>query len=175
MRAFGYRDASIFFLPFFGAAARGQKRLATARERVVEAFMGPLPGLMIGMVTLMLVARQPLWSLTPAATEALAMLIILNWINLAPFLPLDGGHIVGQLLFYRNRTLETWFHGAGIAAFASAALALDEPVFWFLVFLGAAVGAAREMTDDRARRVFLTSLLYQPLLLGLMLFDTIRL
>jgi protoheme IX farnesyltransferase len=44
-----------------------------------------------------------------------------------------------------------------------------------LVFLGAAVSAAREMTDDRARRVFLTSLLYQPLLLGLMLFDTIRL
>jgi hypothetical protein len=31
------------------------------------------------------------------------------------------------------------------------------------------------MTDERARRVFFTSLLYQPLLLGLMLFDTIRL
>ena len=43
-----------------------------------------------------------------------------------------------------------------------------------LVFLGAAVSAAREMTDERARRVFLFSLLYQPLLLGLMLFDTIR-
>ena len=43
------------------------------------------------------------------------------------------------------------------------------------LFLGAAIGAAREMTDEHARRVFLASLLYQPLLLGLMLFDTIRL
>ena len=44
-----------------------------------------------------------------------------------------------------------------------------------LLFLAAAIGAAREMTDHNARRVFFASLLYQPLLLGLMLFDTIRL
>jgi protoheme IX farnesyltransferase len=44
-----------------------------------------------------------------------------------------------------------------------------------LAFLAAAVAAARQMTDERARRVFFASLLYQPLLLGLMLFDTIRL
>ena len=34
--------------------------------------------------------------------------------------------------------------------------------------------AASEMTRQRARRVFLGSLLYQPLLLGLMVLDTIR-
>jgi protoheme IX farnesyltransferase len=44
-----------------------------------------------------------------------------------------------------------------------------------LLFLSTAVSAAREMTDDRARRVFFASLLYQPVLLALMLFDTIRL
>ena len=42
-------------------------------------------------------------------------------------------------------------------------------------FLWVAVGAARDMTDAAAKRVFLTSLLYHPVLLGLMLFDTIRL
>lgn len=42
-------------------------------------------------------------------------------------------------------------------------------------FLGVAVAAARDMTDATAKRVFLTSLLYHPLLLGLMLSDTIRL
>jgi heme O synthase-like polyprenyltransferase len=34
--------------------------------------------------------------------------------------------------------------------------------------------AASEMTRARARRVFLASLLYQPLLLGLMVVDTVR-
>jgi protoheme IX farnesyltransferase len=44
-----------------------------------------------------------------------------------------------------------------------------------LGFLATAIAAAREMTDARARRVFFASLLYQPILLSLLLFDTIRL
>lgn len=44
-----------------------------------------------------------------------------------------------------------------------------------LAFLWTAISAAREMSDDRARRVFLSSLLYHPFLLGLMLFDIVLL
>lgn len=44
-----------------------------------------------------------------------------------------------------------------------------------VAFLGVAVAAARDMTERSARRVFFSSLLYHPVLLGLMLFDTIRL
>jgi protoheme IX farnesyltransferase len=40
-------------------------------------------------------------------------------------------------------------------------------------FLGTAIFAARDMTDGRARQVFLSSLLYHPLLLGLMLVDIV--
>jgi heme o synthase len=43
------------------------------------------------------------------------------------------------------------------------------------LLLGATTTAAADMTRARARRVFLGSLLYQPLLLGLMLLDTVRL
>ena len=42
------------------------------------------------------------------------------------------------------------------------------------LLLAATASAALEMTVPRARRVFLGSLLYQPLLLGLMLADTVR-
>jgi heme o synthase len=42
------------------------------------------------------------------------------------------------------------------------------------VFLWYALSAARDLTDQAARRVFFTSLLYHPLLLGLMVFDTVR-
>jgi protoheme IX farnesyltransferase len=43
------------------------------------------------------------------------------------------------------------------------------------LFLGVAVGTARDLTDASARRLFLTSLLYHPALLGLMMLDTVRL
>jgi protoheme IX farnesyltransferase len=42
-------------------------------------------------------------------------------------------------------------------------------------FLAVAIAAARNLTQVTARRVFFASLIYQPLLLGFMLFDTIRL
>lgn len=44
-----------------------------------------------------------------------------------------------------------------------------------LAFLWLAIGAARDLTDKAARSVFFGSLLYHPILLGLMLFDTVRL
>lgn len=44
-----------------------------------------------------------------------------------------------------------------------------------LAFLQVSVSAARHLTDASARKVFLSSLLYHPVLLGLMLFDTVRL
>lgn len=43
------------------------------------------------------------------------------------------------------------------------------------VFLGTAVRASRDLTESTARSVFFGSLLYHPLLLGLMLFDAVRL
>ena len=42
-----------------------------------------------------------------------------------------------------------------------------------LITLGFSVAAAAQMSRPRARRVFLWSLLYQPLLLGLLLIDTV--
>ncbi|MEM7413881.1 MAG: heme o synthase [Gemmatimonadota bacterium] len=44
-----------------------------------------------------------------------------------------------------------------------------------LGFLGTAIAAARDMTDKSARRVFFASLLYHPILLIVMVVDTIRL
>lgn len=44
-----------------------------------------------------------------------------------------------------------------------------------VMFLATTVVAARRMTEANARRVFYASLLYHPILMGLLLFDTIRL
>lgn len=44
-----------------------------------------------------------------------------------------------------------------------------------VAFVATAVAAFRRMTETSARRVFFASLLYHPMLLGLMLFDILRL
>jgi protoheme IX farnesyltransferase len=44
-----------------------------------------------------------------------------------------------------------------------------------IAFLAVAAVAARRLTDAGARRLFFASLIYHPVLLGLMLFDTVRL
>ncbi|MDP2955834.1 MAG: heme o synthase [Longimicrobiales bacterium] len=43
-----------------------------------------------------------------------------------------------------------------------------------LAFLGVGIDAARNLTDRSARKVFFGSLIYHPVLLGLMLLDTVR-
>jgi protoheme IX farnesyltransferase len=43
-----------------------------------------------------------------------------------------------------------------------------------LGFLAVAVATARDMSEAGARRLFLTSLVYHPVLLAFMLFDTVR-
>lgn len=43
-----------------------------------------------------------------------------------------------------------------------------------VAFLAVGIEAARNLTDRAARKVFFGSLLYHPVLLGLMLFDTVR-
>ena len=40
-------------------------------------------------------------------------------------------------------------------------------------FLGVAISAARDMTDAKARRVFFTSLLYHPVIMALMMLNTV--
>jgi protoheme IX farnesyltransferase len=61
----------------------------------------------------------------------------------------------------------TWLGYTGMVYFWGALVAS-------LVFVGTGVSAVRELTDKAARKVFFGSLLYHPLLLGLMLFDTVR-
>jgi len=61
----------------------------------------------------------------------------------------------------------TWLGYTGWVYFAGSLLAS-------LAFVTLGVGAARDLTDVAARKVFLGSLLYHPVLLGLMLLDTVR-
>ncbi len=107
MKWCGYENTAIFFLPFFGAAAAGKKEQATLIERVLVLLGGPIPGLVLGTI-LILVLPEKLQAIA-TVKMVITWLIALNWLNLLPILPLDGGRVINLLLFSRHPYAEMSF------------------------------------------------------------------
>jgi Zn-dependent protease len=105
MWMFGYRDLQILFIPAFGAMAMGIKEEVKPWQRAVVVFLGPMPGLLVSCV--LLIAQD-----FPAESwqfQLLVIMFVINYINLLPVLPFDGGVIfdlsVAQRLPYMTSVL----------------------------------------------------------------------
>lgn len=113
MLAFGYRNTSIFFIPFFGAAARGVKRDARLHEEIIVLLAGPLPGIALAVG---LRALAP-GLLEDAATRTFVeMLVVVNLANLLPLTPLDGGRVVQLAISNPKPWFEVGFRLLGALA-----------------------------------------------------------
>ncbi len=127
MRAFGYSDVRIFFIPLFGAAASG-RRLGVARwKQALVLLLGPLPGILAGLVLGLLGVDG--WANTLAL-----MLITVNALNLLPIEPLDGGQLFGVLLYSRNRHLEIIVRTITAIGIVVLSILYSE---WIFVVIGA--------------------------------------
>ncbi len=113
MQAFGYRNVQMFFIPFFGAAVKGQHYNVPGWKKAIVALMGPLPGIVIGSV--LGVAGLVLHN--TILTQIALISLLLNGSNLLPILPFDGGRIAYALLFTRH-----WLLDAAFRVVASLAL-----------------------------------------------------
>jgi Zn-dependent protease len=110
MKAFGYQDTKMFFLPLFGAAVTGRKVDASLSEKVWVLLAGPLPGLVLGLGLLMVIPHQTQYQIQGSTWSHTAwMLITLNLLNLLPIYPLDGGKIAHHLLFSRYPLTDVLF------------------------------------------------------------------
>ena len=135
MRLFGYTDTHILFLPF-GAVAMGQKAHRKAWQEYIVFLAGPLPGIVIGsgiMVWIFWYHQNFARSEVPLFMFALMSLII-NYINLLPIYPLDGGRILQLLLLQRYPKGQFYFYMAGLAILTIAMIWLQDPVL--LIFVG---------------------------------------
>jgi len=110
MRIFGYRNVRMFFIPLFGAAVSGQKTSAKSYQEAIVTLLGPLPGLCLAVV-LFGVAFVPGLGREHrlVLVQASLLLAFINGFNLLPIFPLDGGRLLNQILFSRNRYLEGVF------------------------------------------------------------------
>ena len=105
MKAFGYRDVKLFFVPFLGAAVSGAKHAAPAWQRAAVILFGPLPGLLVGAV-LYLVLREPFYD---GLGLVILALVVINGMNLFPVEPFDGGKLVHLVIYSRNPSVELFF------------------------------------------------------------------
>ena len=122
MRAFGYRNVKLFFLPFFGAAVTGTNETAPAWKQAVMILLGPLPGLLIGFLIIAILQPEKASFLM----ELALFFGVLNAFNLLPILPLDGGRLFEVLFLARRPWLGTIFRLFAIVAIVAAAIASND-------------------------------------------------
>lgn len=120
MRAFGYRNVQMLALPLVGGVTVGHEAHPRATHRAWMSLMGPLPGIVIGWVLLVaaLALRDEGWML-----QAAWVFLAINYLNVVPVPPLDGGHIVQAMLPARWYGLRIGFLVLACAAGTAAAFA----------------------------------------------------
>ena len=136
MRYFGYRDTNILFMPF-GAAAMGRKAKKSAFEEYIILLAGPLPGIIIGAILFMAMMMNILPQENEIILQYVMFSFIINYLNLLPIYPLDGGRITQILLLLRYPRAQFYFYVVSFVVVALAALlAQDFILLIFVVVVG---------------------------------------
>jgi Zn-dependent protease len=167
MKAFGYRDTQMFFIPFLGAAVKGRHDDASGTQRAVVALAGPLPGIVLGVLAVWMIGPMSAFMATLVSTA-----IVLNFFNLLPILPFDGGHFAHIVWVSRWPSAEFLVRLLMSAALAWIGYRLHSWVltgFGVLMVLGAGHAARmRELSHELrlAEPALPTSILARPELIA---------
>ncbi len=127
MRASGYRDISMFFIPMIGAAVTGHPKEMPVWKQAIVLLAGPLPGLLAA--TAFLVWRGFFPFETPYFDFGQATIIALtvNLFNMLPITPLDGGQLLEISVFSRWPRARLAFSALSVLAFGLLAAWLENP------------------------------------------------
>ena len=104
MRSFGYSNVKMLFIPMLGAFVSGSPTSVDPGKKLIVLFSGPLPGIVIGLISAMIYSRTHQHIFYQLAL----MFIFLNVFNLIPLTPMDGGQIV-ETIFKAGNWIQTVF------------------------------------------------------------------
>lgn len=132
MKYFGMKTKGIYLVPFLGGLALSDEKINTRWQDVVISIMGPMFGLILSLVLLVIyLITGEMFFAGLAVFNA-----FLNLFNLLPVLPLDGGHVLKSISFSMNSVtgliICTLAAGAGVVLSYSLGMAL----FGFLLLMG---------------------------------------
>jgi stage IV sporulation protein FB len=112
MKAYNYKDVSMFFVPFFGAFVSGTKEEISQKQSAVILLAGPLPGVLIGS----LLYYFALVNNNNVLLNTVNFMVFINLFNLLPVMPLDGGRFIKCLFFERSELIGSIFSYISIGA-----------------------------------------------------------
>ena len=105
MKFFGYKGVNMTFVPFVGAYVSGTATNLSRRNKLIVLLAGPLPGIIIGSILLLL--HQNNYNET--FRQLSILFLLLNVFNLLPVFPLDGGQFFQTLFFNGSRIIQLIF------------------------------------------------------------------
>lgn len=181
MRALGYRDPRIYFVPFLGAVTTGGLPIEEQRavRRAIVALAGPVPSLVLALLSCFVLPVLPIDGETSIVQRTWLYAVGLNYLNLLPLTPLDGGKIVDTLVLHRWPWARVAFALVSGGVVVLTAVRTSSPVmfaFGVLLVVVAATGIRRVRLDtvlqkalaslpgnDRSRPTAQVGVLYEVL------------
>lgn len=127
MRLTGYRNVSVFFLPGLGGIATGEKVSATPFEKLFVYLAGPVPGVAIACIAYW-GSLAGYWMSPPWLNEFLIASLLINYFNLLPIVPLDGGRVMDIFVFSHMPRLRFGFAVACCGLLFGLGMMLNEMV-----------------------------------------------
>jgi Zn-dependent protease len=131
MHLCGYRDLQILFIPFLGAAAMGKADNPKAWQKAFVSLMGPVPGLLVGTALLW----QGEWVEIEWVLQLTMILLVVNFLNLLPIMPLDGGQLLNAVLFNHHPRWQFGFFVLSVALLMVWALLDGGPLLFIFAIL----------------------------------------
>lgn len=132
MRAFGYRNTRILFLPFLGAVATGRKDVVKPWQEFIVYLAGPLPGIVAGAACAIAALLFPV---PPLVGEIALWALIINYLNMLPFLPFDGGRMIDSALLVRYPRARFLFTVISVAFLGFAYAGTGDVIFLILAII----------------------------------------
>lgn len=132
MQYFGIKTKGIYLIPFVGGLAVADDKINTRWQDVVISIMGPVFGLFMSVLCLVLYGITGLEIFAGAAVIS----ALLNLFNLLPIVPLDGGHVLKSISFSMQSWIGLSVCMAGIALGAWVAYTFGLALLVFFLVIG---------------------------------------